>query len=301
MSRAGTFAECKRRFYFEYYLAWRGWERDAPDERKQAYLLKKMTRMPMHAGTCLHDALQWWFEEKRAGRDAPPNEVVAHAVDALRRGWVESRDGSWRQRPAKKTRLAEHHFGEPEVDESTDAARDYGTRFVDRIRDGVETFFTSADLAPVRDAAPDTWLACEELGTIELFGEKVYAVPDFAFRTADGAAIYDWKTGKPREADRFQLALYALYAEQTWGLEPTSVRCVDAYLTTGEVVEDHPTREELDATLGRVEASIGAMRALHFDAGEMVGDREHFPMIPADSDDARACRRCNFREVCGRT
>ena len=60
-SRARMFQKCRRRYYLQYYLAWKGWDRQASDERQRAYLLKKMTRMPMLAGDALHRALEEWF------------------------------------------------------------------------------------------------------------------------------------------------------------------------------------------------------------------------------------------------
>ena len=32
-----------------------------------------------------------------------------------------------------------------------------------------------------------------------------------------------------------------------------------------------------------------------------LGDPEDFPKIPLDAPESRACRRCRFRELCGRT
>jgi len=303
VSRSGTFAECRRRYYYDYYLSWRGWGRDADPARQRAYLLKKMTRMPMWAGDCLHQALAHYFDERRFGAEPTEEELRTWALDKLREGYKQSRDGVWKRRPAKLTHLAEHHYDEDSVDEPSGNAREYGTRYVERIEAGVREFCRSPELAAVRESDPKSWLACEELGTIELFGVKVYAVPDFALRPADGAAevaIYDWKTGSPREQDRFQLALYAVYARDQWQADPERVRCVDAYLPRGEYAEARFDGGELEAVLERVETSIRAMQELHFDADASAGDPDAFPPIPADAAAARACRTCNYRELCGR-
>jgi hypothetical protein len=66
------------------------------------------------------------------------------------------------------------------------------------------------------------------------------------------------------------------------------------------VAEERFSARDVDETLGRIEASIGAMRAVHFDADEEEGDPERFPMIPAESREARRCGFCNFRELCDR-
>ena len=298
-SRNRTFAECKRRYYWDYYGSWRGWERRAPEETRTAYLLKKMTRMPMWAGDCAHVALEWWFGRRTAGVTASTEETTERALQRFRRGYVESRDGLWKERPAKLTHLAEHHYAEAEIDEATGAASGYGKRYVDRIETGLAWFFAAPELLPVREAERASYLACEELGTIELFGSKVYAIPDFAFRLAgdERVQIYDWKTGRPAEADVFQLELYAHYAAQRWGVDPTAVTLVDAYLTDRELRAVEPGQAALDATLARVENSMGEMRALHFDADARAGDAAQFPQL---EEGAAACGRCNYRELCGR-
>lgn len=300
-SRASTFATCRRRYFWDYYGSWRGWERGADAERRKAYVLKKMTRMPMWAGDCLHVAIAEWFERRRTGEAPGLEPTLDRALARFRNGYRESRDGTWKQRPARMTHLAEHHFAEPDVDESTGAAAAYGKRFVERITAGLERFFGDPALEPVRASEPDAWLACEEMGTFDLFETKVYAVPDFAFRDAAGAAwIYDWKTGKPREEDAFQLLLYAIYAEHRWGITPTSVTCVDAYLPTGELAELCFDATDLEAARSRIRDSIAQMRELHFDADREEGEREAFPMIPAGAPEARECGRCNYRGLCDR-
>jgi CRISPR/Cas system-associated exonuclease Cas4 (RecB family) len=301
VSRDSQFGECARSYYYTYYLSWGGWTRSAPESRRRAYRLKKLNRLASWAGDSLHVALAEWFEtRRRSGVSGEPASVRDRALARLRLGYRQSRDdvAAWERSPSKSTRLAEHYYREPSVDEASGEARRYGTRYVERIERSVENFFGDERLRSVRESDPSTWLACEQLGTIELFGAKIYAVPDFALRTPEGIAILDWKTGSPRERDRFQLALYALYAEATWGAEPTSVRCADVYLPSGEIVEQRFERSELDEALGVVESSIVRMRALHFDAGRTAGDAEHFPMLPEGDP---TCGRCNYRELCQRS
>lgn len=303
VSRSGTYAGCPRSYYYNYYLSWLGWKWDAPQERQLAYRLKKLTRLPMWAGDCLHDALAAWFGERRSGRERGADWVRDRALSELRRGFRESRDrgADWQRRPSKVTRLAEHYYGESSVDESGDNAKDYGTRFVERIESGVETFFGAAELERVRSVDPSQYLACEELGTIELFDTKVFAIPDFAFRDDDGTVwIYDWKTGSPREQDLFQLTMYVHYAQAVWDVDPDAVVCVDAYLPRSEFVERRFDAAEREAALERTQQSIEAMRQVHFDADEGIGDAEDFPLIPADSPESRSCAQCGFRELCGR-
>lgn len=300
-SRRRQFDECARAYYWTYYGSWGGWSAREGEPSREAWLLKKLTRLPMWAGDCLHDALEWWFGERERGRTPGPEEVEGRALKRLRTGYKESRDGLWKARPAKRTHLAEHRYSEPSIDEASGEAATYGKRFVDRIQAGVRCFFEHPDLAAAREAEPASYLACEAMGTLTLFGTKVYAVPDFAWRDVDGTLrILDWKTGKPNPGDRFQLALYALYAESEWGADPTAVQTADVYLSTGEITEHVFDAAELTEVRSTIERSLEEMRAVHFDADNEAGDPERFPMLGETPGEQRTCGRCSYRALCGR-
>jgi len=309
VSRAGTFDACRRRYYLDYYLGWNGWLRSAPESRQLAWRLKKMTRMPMLAGDVLHQAIAEHFDRRAEGRELPREELLALALKKLRAGYKESRDGAglWRDKPSQSVHLAEHHYEESCVDESTSAAGDYGKRFVGRLEAGAACFFEESRLAAVREVAPGDLLCVEgraparrdvrDLPTIELACTPVYAIPDLALRLDGRVHVYDWKSGSPRPQDEFQLGVYALYAAETWGVAPEEVVCVDAYLTRGELVEKVHTREELEAIQARVEASLAEMRDLHFAADDDLGDEAAFPRVEEGS---RECESCNYRQLCDR-
>jgi hypothetical protein len=314
VSRAGTFAACKRRYYFDYYGSWNGWLRDAPQERQAAWRLKKMTRLPMLAGDVLHQAIAEYFDQKSEGRELFEEELVGLAVKQLRAGYKQSRDGVglWRERPGASVHLAEHHYREPCVDESGEAAKEYGTLFVERIQAGGHFFMTALELAGLHELAPEAVLCIEgrapgqrlnkDLPTFDLFDTKIYAIPDFACRldAGDGGPriwIYDWKSGRPREQDEFQLGVYTLYATRTWGAQPERVTCVDVYLSAGELRTKTFDETDLEPLVARIESSLAEMRALHFDAGATAGDPGDFPEVDQGS---RECSQCNYRELCER-
>ncbi|MFT7677760.1 MAG: hypothetical protein ACI8QC_001745 [Planctomycetota bacterium] len=300
-SRDGNFQECRRRYYVDYYLSWLGWGKGAPKARQNAYLLKKMTRMPMLAGDLVHQAIQRYIEAKREGQLIDLATSQAWAVGELRAAYKTSRDGGWRMRPSKLTHFAEHHYEEACIDEKTAAAGEYGGRYKQRIEQCLANFYESPKLAAVRNAQPASFLACEDLSTFPLFETKVYAVPDFAFRADDGSVqVYDWKTGRENERDRFQLAVYTEYAVAQWGARPEDVHCMDVYLGDGKIVEQTFDAQQRADLRERIETSISGMRAVHFDADRGVGDPEAFPKVDADSAGARACGTCNYRELCDR-
>ncbi|MFP8881723.1 MAG: PD-(D/E)XK nuclease family protein [Myxococcota bacterium] len=302
-SRASNFEVCRRRHYYHYYGGWLGWDRGAEPERQQMYQLSKLTRMPMVAGNAVHQSLARYFREK-PGHLADAKDVTDWAVSQLRQCFKESQSGMWRQRPAKYTHLAEHHFREDSV-RDREAVTAYGKSFVERIERCVQGFFAMSDLAWVRDASPDDYVFVEDqesaFDSFTLQNIKIFGTPDFALRdTAGHIHLYDWKTGRPTDVDAFQLHVYAILAREKWNVPLEQFTAYDAYLNDGKVVRCEITADSLTAAEGRIQASADAMRELHFDADRGLGDPEPFPRIPFDSPAAHACDRCNFREPCGR-
>ena len=302
-SRASNFAQCRRRHYYHYYGGWQGWNRGAEPQRQQMYQLSKLTRMPMVTGDAVHQSLARYFQAK-PGQVADAKAVSDWAVFQLRQCFGESQSEKWRQSASKFTHLAEHYYHEESL-RDREAVAAYGKGFVERIERSVQGFFASRDLAWVRDASPDDYVFIEDrqnaFDSFTLHGTKIFGTPDFALRDADGHVhLYDWKTGRPRDADTFQLHVYAIFAREKWDVPLEQFTAYDAYLNDGEVVRCDITPASLAAAEERIQASSDAMRALHFDADRGMGDPELFPRIPLDSPAARACGRCNFRELCGR-
>jgi len=306
-SRARTFNGCRRSYYYTYYLMWNGWSWKAPDLRKTVYKLKKATRMPFVAGDVVHRALHRFFKGRvKWNRELSEEDTAQWAKRQFRQAYRESREGAWRQSLSRYTLLAEHLYNEPEIQEDTGAAASYGGRFVERIDRSISQFFQRSELAPARQVNPSSYLAIDEQDFEQncfYWNElKIHAGPDLAYRDVDGSVvIYDWKTGSPAEADALQLRIYALYARERWEVPVEDIRLFAGYLNEGSLSSVSVDDTILEQTIGTMEASIAEMKELHFDAGEEDGDIEAFPMVPADSDAARACKTCNFRQLCDRS
>ena len=46
-SRDGAFQECRRRYFYQYYGAWGGWDPTAPEETRRLYVLKQLSSRQM--------------------------------------------------------------------------------------------------------------------------------------------------------------------------------------------------------------------------------------------------------------
>ena len=304
-SRHSGFSKCRRAHYYAYYLSWGGWLRGVPPERADARTQHKLTTMNAVAGTAIHRVLAERMGEVPALR-MKEDEAVDRATRALRQAYKESRDGTWKRSLARYTYLAEHFYEDARL-ATREATSAYGARFVERIRNCLHHFFSMPELAAVREASPEELIFVEDpspeggFESFEYEGTKVFASPDLVYRDETGVAhIYDWKTGSPSGADEFQLLTYAIQAREIWGLAPEKVRAFDVYLDLGQVHEWEISPASIAGAEKTIRESIEAMRVLHFDADEGVGDPANFPRIPLEDPRSRICVSCRFRRICGR-
>jgi hypothetical protein len=288
VSRAREFRRCRREAWYARYATWGWWTEKPRGERWRLMVLKNLTSLPAFAGDCLHRAIADWFERRRDGRaDLDARWLFERAREHFREGWRDSAQGTWKVKPNQRVHLHEHHYGPAPSRERTDAVRDLLER--------AATFFVEDPaLGLAREAPPDTWLAVEQLDTFELAGTKVYAVPDFAHRAGERVHIWDWKSGRPRDEDLFQLHAYALYARERWNAAPRTVSLHAAYLGVGEVRSVDVDPDRLGEVEREVEAGIAELRAVHYDPDREEPQMDSWPPEPGP----RKCGDCRFREVC---
>lgn len=298
-SRARGFEDCLRKHYWSYYGAWRGWEDLAPPERRKAYFLKGMSAGILYCGTAVHEAIAEWFRARKRGEGRTKKMVRDDAVGRFKKAYEQSKSRRAMKVGTKKAVLfEEHYYG----DERIDTPAHLKKLVEERIEAAVEDFFTLAELAEVTGSDPSTWLYVDDdsIDSFELGGHKVYATPDFVMRRDDGTVLLvDWKTGRPKDADEYQISFYTFWAMAKGYVpktEPQRAKLMLAYLGNSVVKELGYGVRGLRAIWDSTMATIAQMQELHFDAGESAGDVEQFPM----TDDTSRCRWCPFRELCER-
>lgn len=276
-SRHDTFASCRRRYYYSYYAA------REDDEIKR---LKKLSALPLWAGSVVHDTIEWFL--KKHDSLPPPKEQDALIRRVVHTGmasdWRESEMGSLR------FRLFEHEYDVPVEQEDKRIA-------VNTVMRSLRGFFRSDTLREALAAGRDRWLALEDLVSFHVDDVEVFLRMDLAFRDADGrAVIVDWKTGR-REGrfNEIQVAGYALYAtERGWVSSPEEIATELNYLAIPRATRRSVTQKGIDHARSFIRKSAGSMKALLVDPIENVARLEDFPMV----DRPRICRRCNFRKLC---
>lgn len=281
------FDTCKRQYYFNYYGSWNGWLRDSDPKAQLLYRLKKISTVPQLVGTVVHEAISNVLKAVQAGRDVVPASVETYAHKLFGRHLQDSEEQRWLQSASKFTNLFEHYYKEPFSE--TDR-----TNWASRISSSLTAFFASQAYATLQSTNPEHYLSIEELTDFTLADTKIWVTLDVAIRHNGAVYIFDWKTGREREADRHQLAVYALYATSQWGIALPDLHLQDIYLQADKVSTVELSPDDLDRTRTFVVESASAMRALLDDIPQNTASEDTFPM----TTNTNLCTTCPFKAVC---
>lgn len=286
-SRASTFADCHYRYYLHYYGYWGGWQFDAPPRKQRLYVLRRLSSIPQWSGIAVHETIATYLKIFRSGTKPDLDELIAAARDQMRADYRNSKTGGYWRVP-KSFGLAEHEYDDPVP------AERYKENWA-MVEQCLRNFACSPILADIERSDPNRFKPIDALDSFELDDVSVWAAPDFAYERHNGRLIIvDWKTGKPREDDRFQIAGYADFAERRWGYPPGHVLGALVYLRTGDVDKVVLDRDEIDSFERRARSSMGQMRQMLVDPERNIADESGFPK----TTDTSRCHHCNFRIEC---
>jgi hypothetical protein len=292
-SRHEKFTECRRAYYYQYYGSWGGWEAPPGTTARELYVLKKLSSRWQWAGSLVHDALKEMLTRAKAtGRITPVEDLCRRTHDKARAQWANSREKSYWGVPSRIVGLVEHEYAEPVPGE------EWKRIYHDVVDGSLRAFYQSEIFAQIQATPRDRWLTVDVLDSWEFEGTKVWVAIDFAYRDEQGILhILDWKTGKERGVDHTQIGIYALFAQQKWGVSAAELMGGLVYLQSGaartEVQADPAT---LESCKSEMRESIAAMKAPLEDPKANRARLEMFPQL----EDPAACKRCPFRRPCGR-
>jgi len=312
-SRHDSFQSCRRRYYYSYY---------ASLEDPEIYRLKKLSALPLWAGSVVHDAIERFLRENDRLPSPEDQEAFVRSVvhSEMLNDWQQSAatgrgEGaaeerppvgrpsvspgssaspsaptSGSDRPTLPFRLFEHEYDIPVEQEDKRIA-------VNIVMRSLKHFFKSDTLARALEVGRDRWLALEDLVSFRVGDVDVAVRMDLAYRDLDGrAVIVDWKTGRGEgRFNEVQLAGYALYAaEQGWVEEPEQISTELNYLVIPKAVRRMVDRRKIENARRFIEKSAASMKALLVDPLANHARLEDFPMV----ERPQLCRRCNFRRLC---
>ena len=286
-TRDNAFQECRRRYYYQYYGAWGGWEAGADPLVRRLYVLKHLGTRQMWAGRLVHEAVERSLLALRDGHALSEASLIEDTVRQMREEWKGSRDGVYHESP-KRTGLFEHEYGVPIKDGEWQAIRDHVIRCL-------RNFHRLPLLADIKRTSTDRWILIENIGSFGFEGTRVFSAPDFGYwNAADRLQLVDWKTGGNGESASLQLGGYALYALEVLRVDLPRVDLLEVNLRDGKVTP-HPWDEvSLDRVRDHIRLSVRSMKAYLKDPELNQADESNFEK----AEELKICRWCNFRAVC---
>ncbi|MDD5676748.1 MAG: PD-(D/E)XK nuclease family protein [Kiritimatiellae bacterium] len=298
ISARADFEECPRRRYLAKYAMWGGWKSEAPDLARAAYRLGKMENRFTLLGNAVERAVMWAFRQAQAGKPVTATQAYETvAKPYLNQCWNESKKKLWQANPKKHCCLHEHYY--PEHHHTPEA--DMTARMIEQIKRCLANFIEQVlprlgSVRPEQEVAiahadggdPESFL-CESI--------KVYAIPDYAYRSEDLLHIHDWKAGGEKSVHRDQMTIYGLWAHTKYALPPERIQVHLEYLAKGATQSMALTGNDLERARGLIRESAATM-AEYLVAGDI---RRNQPLPQEDweqSADLDTCRQCRFYELC---
>lgn len=289
VSRDRTFRECPRQYWFNHYGFWHGWNYDVDPRTRDIYVLKQLKSRPTWVGEVVHDCIKHSIENLARGIPVLSVDAILKITRSrMRHDFRVSRDGQYRDNPKYACGLFEHEYRVPVTDEEWRDSADH----VDRC---LVTFYASEVWETLRNTQPGDFMEIERFSSFLLDGHTVTVKLDCATRDTDHVVVWDWKTGQREGADaKLQLACYAFYIHQAYGVPIRHVRMRRFELAGGTVHERTIAERELGEILDYVRGSIADMQGLLDDPERNQTHEDRF----RKEERRDLCLRCNFLKVC---
>ncbi|MBD3178826.1 MAG: DUF2800 domain-containing protein [Candidatus Latescibacteria bacterium] len=309
LSRESIFDSCRKRYYFHYYLSWKGWKSGAPEISREAFLLKRLVSLPLWRGQLVHYIATKVLQSTRAkGRIPDQAKVLDYASLRFEKQYQFSLDRRYLDTPKKSG-------GRLNIDWLALFEHEYGLRITDRrletakseVREGLRNLIQSGMLKRAARSDPSGWIIenidiSEFAQSFELDGVIIYVKTDFIFRDADGVLnIVDWKTfrkGKDEEsADNGQLGVYGYYAASRMNEPFTNIRMTEVNLLDSASERSFRMDKELMERSKQI-ITEGVEKLSSVLVGADTGRNEPLPPEHFPPDPGPKCRFCNFNRVC---
>lgn len=292
-TRANTFGECQKRYWYTYYGSWEGWPKTPWDKRPEIdplatklYALKQMQSLPTFIGSTVHETIEHFLKQSMQSKKSFELEaLLAHGFKAFDEGIDEAKTEKWRISPKKHTNLFEFYYGPPLAQEQLDTAKE-------KVRLCLTNWHESKVMQSLAFHPDSRFRSIEELSSFQLAAKyKVIVVIDFCVMWKDMAVLFDWKTGGESEKTEEQLYCYALFANKVWNIPLEKIILTPYYLAKNSYTKIKPAENasKLVALEEKIVDSCNKLSVLHDNA-----DVQSF----AYPENRVQCNTCAFKEVC---
>jgi hypothetical protein len=290
-SRDEQFRECQRKYFYDKYASWGGWDRNAPPQTRLVYVLKNLKNRWAWKGETVHHVIEDVLKSLRAGKPVGLDEALGKLTAVMRRDYRSSKNKKYLENPKNNLGLFEHEY-EKGISDAV------WKKIHDEAGACIRNFYQSGIYRELLEDDKKTWLVIEDLDDYEFQGAKIFVKLDFARRHGNTVEIYDWKTGKNEGADvSVQMGVYAIFAMKKWGAALPKIR---GFLVNLASALPEAQEKPIDETLiGNTEAfmtkSIAGMQGLLADPSKNVPKPKDFFKF---TENTRLCDSCNFYKIC---
>ncbi len=285
-SRDRLFKECRRAYYYQYYASWGGWDSQADESVRKAYILKNVRNIDIWVGDIVHQIIKWILQARITGTSVSCEDALKKSKILLRRTWEQSRSKAWMKNVKHNLNLFEHYYNcEPAQEEL--AAK------LQKVTSSINNIYSSGLIKWFFSLPQENLVRIDEFDNFDFEGIKIFAIPDFVVKD-NGYILYDWKTGKPADSDLTQLSCYALYAANKWGVLPEEIKIVPVYLS-GEHAKLGLTKAlSADEIKDYIRSSLKEMKDTLVDINENKINLDKC----TKTNDSWRCRNCKYQEIC---
>jgi hypothetical protein len=293
VSRDGLFNECKRKYYYNYYGSWGGWDkRNADKVIRILYVLKNLQNRWQWKGSTVHHEIERILKELLStGNFTPVTKSIERVTQMMREDFRNSREGRYWQREGSlknEAALFEHEY-------DTGISTDTWKKNYDEVISCLECFYNSQVLEEVRSLPKEKIISVESM-TASAFSfntEKVFVKLDLAYETDDKISIVDWKTGAG-ESDKLQFLVYTIYAYEELEAPLEMISLTEYNLNEGAEETHRFTAGEMNDAVDYINKSIAGMKSYLAEPDENIAIISDFPR----TENERTCEMCNFKKIC---
>lgn len=293
VSRNNLFSECKRKYYYNYYGSWGGWDKNISDQViRELYVLKNLQMRWMWKGNVVHHEIERILKELvSTGNLTPIEKSKERVTNLMREGFRSSREGHyWNHNGSLKFELAlfEHEY-------DTDTPDEVWKNNYDETMLCLENFYSSDILETIQNISKEDVITIESMkpSSLSFSKERFFVKPDLAYRQDQRLVIVDWKTGSA-DADDFQFKVYTIYGIEELGFSLEDIDLLEYNLVHNKKTLHNFNTEEIEETKRLITNSIDQMKGFLSDPEENIAIMTDFER----TDDRNTCNWCNFKKIC---
>ena len=290
-SRAEVLETCERKYWFNHYGFWGGWNSDAPKRTREIYVLKKLHNRYSWTGDVVHKSIEATLKNFQRSYSIDPESVKKEAHALLKKQYLESKRGDYWRAPKKFCGLVEHEYKE-EIPDSEWKER------ADHVQVCLNQFFGIV-FPKLLEMGPESIASIEELESFNLDDVKVWVSLDLALKTKNHYLIWDWKTGsienKELKTDP-QLGVYLHFAHKKWettDLEASLVQLGSNYQTLSISYQDY----DWESFHRQFQVSVEQMKSKLSDVSTNTANEERFEKTGIAKNPS-PCSHCQYKKVC---